>query len=54
VLFLEQGDQLAPSQPAPKLHFPGLVDSVDLKDRFGGIQADHGNTHGGRFPFYRS
>jgi hypothetical protein len=52
VLLLEEWKQLAPSQFAPELHFPGLVDSVDLKDRFGGIQADHGNAHGGRLPFY--
>ncbi len=37
VLFLEEWHQLAPAQLAPEAHFPGLVDSVDLKERLGGI-----------------
>jgi hypothetical protein len=27
---------------------------VNMENGLGGIQADHGNTHRGRLPFYRS
>jgi len=38
VLLLEEWDQLAPSQLTPERHISGLVDSVDLRDGFGGIR----------------
>src|ERR1700688_4674530 len=30
------------------LHLSGLVHAVDLEDRLGCVQANHGNAHGGR------
>jgi hypothetical protein len=39
-LLLEEWDQLTPSQLAPDVHASGLIDGVNLKDRFRGIQAD--------------
>jgi hypothetical protein len=39
------------SAGAPYHRHSGLVDDGNLKDGFGGIQANHGNANGGRFPF---
>jgi hypothetical protein len=52
-LLLEECDQLAPAHLALELCLSGLVDAVDLEDGLGGIQANHGNAHGGRLPCCR-
>ena len=45
-LFLEERDQFGPPQLALQLRFAGVISSVNLEDRFGDIQADHGEVHG--------
>ena len=43
-LLLEEGNQFGPPELALQLRLPGIVGSMNLEDKFGSVQADHGNA----------
>src|SRR5664279_1649889 len=47
-LLLEKCDQVFPLDFAADHDVSGLINSVNLEHRFGGVEANHGNGHRGR------